>query len=91
MLKFKGCQNFRQRLLCSTLSGRPIRIDNIRAEDENPGLRDFEASFLRLLEKLTNGCSVEINETGNMLTALTAQRQCSKFRQVVDSLHLGLP
>lgn len=64
MLKFKGCQNFRQRLVCSTLSGRAIRIDDIRSDDQNPGLRDFEASLLRLLEKLTNGCVVEINETG---------------------------
>ncbi|PNH12636.1 putative RNA 3'-terminal phosphate cyclase-like protein [Tetrabaena socialis] len=68
MLRFKGCQHFRQRLVCSTLSGRPIRIDDIRAADpESPGLRDFEASFLRLLEKLTNGCAVEINETGTSL------------------------
>lgn len=68
MLRFKGSQHFRQRLVCSTLSGRPIRIDDIRAADpENPGLRDFEASFLRLLEKLTNGCVVEINETGTSL------------------------
>ena len=64
MLRFKGSQNFRQRLLFATLSGRPLRIDEIRADDSNPGLRDFEASFLRLLEKLTNGCVVEINETG---------------------------
>lgn len=64
MLKFRGCQNFRQRLLLSTISGRAIRIDDIRSQDENPGLRNFEASFLRLLEKLTNGCAVEINETG---------------------------
>ncbi|GIL72254.1 hypothetical protein Vretimale_443 [Volvox reticuliferus] len=68
MLKFRGCQHFRQRLVCSTLSGRAIRIDDIRAADpESPGLRDFEASFLRLLEKLTNGCLVEINETGTSL------------------------
>ncbi|GLI64197.1 hypothetical protein VaNZ11_007389 [Volvox africanus] len=68
MLKFRGCQHFRQRLVCSTLSGRAIRIDDIRAADpESPGLRDFEASFLRLLEKLTNGCVVEINETGTSL------------------------
>jgi RNA 3'-terminal phosphate cyclase-like protein len=64
MLRFKGSQSFRQRLVCATLSGRQIRIDDIRVADENPGLRDFEACFLRLLEKLTNGCSVEINETG---------------------------
>jgi RNA 3'-terminal phosphate cyclase len=64
MLRFKGSENFRQRLVCSTLSGKPIRIDDIRSGDENPGLRDYEASFLRLIEKITNGCIVEINETG---------------------------
>ena len=63
-LRFHGSQHFRQRLACATLSGRTIRIDNIRARDENPGLRDYEASLLRLLEKITNGCVVEINETG---------------------------
>ena len=32
------------------------------------GLRDFEASFLRLLEKITNGCKIEINMTGTALS-----------------------
>lgn len=64
MLKFKGCQHFRQRLIAATLAGRAIRIDEIRARQQNPGLQDFEACLLRLLEKLTNGCVVEINETG---------------------------
>ena len=63
-LRFRGSGHFRQRLACATLSGRTIRIDDIRARDENPGLRDYEASLLRLLEKVTNGCVVEINETG---------------------------
>jgi hypothetical protein len=64
MLRFRGCQHFRQRLLLSTLSGKAMRIDDIRVNDQSPGLRDYEASLLRLLEKLTNGCLVEINETG---------------------------
>ena len=64
MLKFKGSQHFRQRLVCATLSGRPIRIDGIREQDENPGVRDYEACLLRLIEKVTDGCVVEINETG---------------------------
>ena len=63
-LRFRGSGHFRLRLACATLSGRTIRIDDIRARDENPGLRDYEASLLRLLEKVTNGCVVEINETG---------------------------
>lgn len=67
MLRFKGSQQFRQRLVFSTLSGHPIRIDDIRTRDASPGLRDYEASLLRLLEKLTNGCVVEINETGALI------------------------
>jgi len=42
-------------------------VDDIRASDENPGLRDYEASALRLLDKLTNGMAVEINESGTAL------------------------
>ena len=66
MLRLKGSQHLRQRLVLATVSGKAIRIDDIRAKDLNPGLRDFEASFLRLLEKLTDGCLVEINETGGI-------------------------
>ena len=64
MLKYKGSQQFRQRILLATLSGRPVRIDGIRENHEQVGLRDFEASFLRLLEKVVNGCEIVINETG---------------------------
>eukprot|EP00193_Tetraselmis_chui_P022696 CAMPEP_0177796560 /NCGR_PEP_ID=MMETSP0491_2-20121128/26842_1 /TAXON_ID=63592 /ORGANISM="Tetraselmis chuii, Strain PLY429" /LENGTH=335 /DNA_ID=CAMNT_0019319487 /DNA_START=38 /DNA_END=1041 /DNA_ORIENTATION=- len=67
MLKFKGSANFRQRLVLATVSGRQLRIDDIRADDERPGLRDYEASLLRLIEKITDGCAVEINETGTRL------------------------
>ncbi|KAI3429824.1 hypothetical protein D9Q98_010137 [Chlorella vulgaris] len=67
MLRFRGSQCFRQRIVCATIAGKPIRIDDIRSDDENPGLRDYEASLLRLLEKITNGCIIEINETGTSL------------------------
>lgn len=67
MLRFRGSNHFRLRLVLSCLTGRPVRIEEIRADDEAPGLRTFEASFLRLVEKVSNGCVVEINETGAML------------------------
>ncbi|KAL0039835.1 hypothetical protein WJX77_009421 [Trebouxia sp. C0004] len=67
VLNFRGSQHFRQRLVCSTLSGKSICIRDIRAKDQDPGVRDYEASLLRLLEKITNGCVVEINETGTTL------------------------
>jgi RNA 3'-terminal phosphate cyclase len=72
VLRFEGSTHFRQRLVCSTLSGRPIRIDNIRGQDQAPGLRDFEACLLRLFEKITDGCVVEINETGALSCSIMA-------------------
>lgn len=48
----------------ATLSNKRCIIDNIRPADDNPGLRDHEASFLRLLDKISNGCKIEINHTG---------------------------
>jgi len=66
-IAFRGATNFRNRLICATLSGKAIRIDDIRPFDQNPGVRDYEASLLRLLEKITNGCIVKINATGTSL------------------------
>lgn len=66
-LQFSGCMQLRQRVALATLSGKTIRIKDIRYRDEKPGLRPEEANFLRLIEKLTNGCVIEINETGTSL------------------------
>jgi RNA 3'-terminal phosphate cyclase-like protein len=83
MLRFRGSQQFRQRLVLATLTGRTIRIDAIRdgsgegagdnaastsTSHQGPrGLRPHEASLLRLIEKISSGCVVEINETGTAL------------------------
>lgn len=83
MLRFRGSQQLRQRLVLATLTGRTIRIDGIRdgsggegGEDGGGGphdsggprgLRAHEASLLRLIEKISSGCVVEINETGTSL------------------------
>jgi len=66
-LEYEGTANFRARLVLSCLSARPVRIRAIRPDDESPGLSSFEASFVRLLDKLTNGTHVEINETGTQI------------------------
>jgi len=66
-LRFEGCRQFRQRLTFATLARKRLRVDNIRHLDEEPGLQDFEASYLRLLDSLTNGSKLEINETGTCL------------------------
>ncbi|RYG59644.1 hypothetical protein EON64_20030 [archaeon] len=60
-LRFSGSAMFRERLVVSLLSRKPLVISNIRSNVEaDPGLRDFEANFLRLLEKITDGKSGEV-------------------------------
>ncbi|KAL0946638.1 hypothetical protein HGRIS_012834 [Hohenbuehelia grisea] len=67
VLQFSGHQHLRHRLVLSILSGKPVKIDKIRSDDKNPGLRDYEISLLRLLEKVTNGTVIEISVTGTAL------------------------
>lgn len=66
-ITFEGTRNFRHRLVLATLAGTHIRITKIRSADVNPGLRDHEVSFLRLLEAITNGSHIEISYTGTTL------------------------
>ncbi|XP_022317975.2 RNA 3'-terminal phosphate cyclase-like protein [Crassostrea virginica] len=67
LITFEGCNYFRQRLILATLSGKTVRIKKIRSKEDDPGLKDFEASFIRLLDKLTNGSNIIVNETGTSI------------------------
>ncbi|KAI2629766.1 18S rRNA biogenesis protein [Hypoxylon sp. NC1633] len=68
-LRFTGHKSFTQRLVLSTLTGRPIHISKIRSNSPtNPGLAPHEVSFLRLLEAVTNGSSMQISYTGTTIT-----------------------
>ena len=68
-LKFDdGAVQFRLRLVVSLFCGRPVLIRNIRADDTAaPGLRPYEVSFLRLIDRVTNGSKMEINATGTQV------------------------
>lgn len=67
-LRFKTQKAFCHRLVLSTLTGRAVRISEIRPSSHtNPGLAPHEISFLRLLEAVTNGSFVEISYTGTTL------------------------
>lgn len=66
---FVGSAHFRHRLVLSTLSSTPVRITKIRENDsQTPGLSPSEISFIRLLDKVTSGAVIQINETGTTLT-----------------------
>ena len=45
VLRLKGSEHFRQRIVCSTLSARPIVIEDIRSDTEEPGLRGEQPHF----------------------------------------------
>ncbi|XP_008805071.2 probable RNA 3'-terminal phosphate cyclase-like protein [Phoenix dactylifera] len=66
-MRLKGSHHLRQRLVLATLSATPIVVEEIRADDSSPGLRSHEVSLLRLVEKVSDDCTVEINETGTKL------------------------
>ena len=64
-LKFTGSKYLIQRLVLATLTGRPVRVSQIRASSHTaPGLAPHEVSFLRLLESITNGSHIEFSYTG---------------------------
>eukprot|EP00040_Diaphanoeca_grandis_P015053 m.76598 g.76598 ORF g.76598 m.76598 type:complete len:362 (+) comp24918_c0_seq1:207-1292(+) len=66
---FNGTERFRQRLVLATLSAKPVRFENIRTDDADAvGLKDYEVSFMRLIDKLTNGSVVSINHTGTTVS-----------------------
>eukprot|EP00633_Aureoumbra_lagunensis_P002226 CAMPEP_0197288450 /NCGR_PEP_ID=MMETSP0890-20130614/5543_1 /TAXON_ID=44058 ORGANISM="Aureoumbra lagunensis, Strain CCMP1510" /NCGR_SAMPLE_ID=MMETSP0890 /ASSEMBLY_ACC=CAM_ASM_000533 /LENGTH=422 /DNA_ID=CAMNT_0042759187 /DNA_START=12 /DNA_END=1280 /DNA_ORIENTATION=- len=67
VIRLRGGREFRARLVMSILSKRRITITGIREAEEEPGLGRDEASFVRLLDKLTSGSRVEINQTGSAL------------------------
>ncbi|CAH2002612.1 unnamed protein product [Acanthoscelides obtectus] len=88
-LLYKGSNFFRQRLVLSVLSGKPVQITEIRTLDDEPGLREFEVSLIRLLDKVTNGTVIELNETGTsvyfqpgLLFGGTIQHDCSLQRGI---------
>jgi len=87
--EYKGSNFLRQRLVLATITGKGVRISNIRTRDDDPGLQEAEAGFVRLLDKMTNGSKIEVNETGTRLTYEPGvliggriEHQCSLLRGV---------
>ncbi|KAG8222529.1 hypothetical protein J437_LFUL004565 [Ladona fulva] len=66
-VKFEGSNFLRQRLILSLLSGKPIKVTRIRCSEDTPGLNEAEVSLIRLIDKITNGSIISVNETGTEL------------------------
>eukprot|EP00667_Euglena_gracilis_P016243 EG_transcript_16968 len=62
-----GARFLRQNLILATLSGRPLEVTDIRPKAVPPGLQGHEANLLKLLDRATNGCRIEINDVGTAI------------------------
>ena len=62
--KIPGSNYFRLKIAYSLLLNKPIEICNIREDSITPGLTEYEISFLKLINAITNGTKFEINKTG---------------------------
>lgn len=49
LLTFEGHNYLRQRLILATLSGKPLRINKIRSDDQDPGLRGNQKELVHLI------------------------------------------
>jgi 18S rRNA biogenesis protein RCL1 len=71
------------------LSGKPVRIKEIRSQDDEPGLKEYEVNLIRLLDKITNGSRIEVSETGTslyyqpgLLYGGTVNHECCKQKAI---------
>jgi RNA 3'-terminal phosphate cyclase-like protein len=67
LVQFTGHRHLTTRLLLATLTGRPVRISQIRSTSTNPGLTRHETNFIRLLDAVTNGSQIQFSMTGTTL------------------------
>lgn len=88
-MEYEGCNFFRQRVILATVSGKTLKIRNIRSKEEHPGMKEFEASFIRLMDKITNGTKIVISTTGTsllyqpgLLIGGTIEHECNVQRSV---------
>ena len=64
LLTFEGCTYFRQRLVLSTLSSRPVRIARVRGDADEPGLRGLSIyTEGSLPTKFTTQGFIQLGET----------------------------
>ncbi|VDD75273.1 unnamed protein product [Mesocestoides corti] len=59
-----GSSAFRQKILLSVITNQAIRVKNIRSRSKNPGVTASEVDFLKLINAISNGAVVKINDTG---------------------------
>ena len=62
-----GDSNFKQYLILSLISQRQVIFKDIQSSSVNPGLTNYQQNLLKLIQKVANGCKLNINKTGTRL------------------------
>ena len=83
IVRLQGADHFRQRVILSILSAKVLRIDEIRSNEERPGLTDYEANFLRLVSKITNGTYVFFIFSQNLLINVLNNKVKNRYMCIV--------
>ncbi|KAA0192956.1 RNA 3'-terminal phosphate cyclase [Fasciolopsis buskii] len=63
----KNADNFRVKLALSLISQKGIEIVEIRHRSMQPGVTNAEVSLLRLIDEISNGTMIKINDTGTVV------------------------
>ena len=53
--------------ILTSLSGKPVKISEIRTDELNPGITEYEMRLFKLIEIITNGSLIDINVTGTQV------------------------
>ena len=68
--ELQGSNLFRLKIAYSFILNRPIKLSNIRPDSTNPGMTQYEISFLKLVSEISNGTKININQTGTGFTLI---------------------
>lgn len=64
-LEFRGSNHIKTKLILATISGKAIKITDIRKD--SGGLKEFEVNLIRLIDKITNGTQIKLSPSGTEL------------------------
>jgi RNA 3'-terminal phosphate cyclase-like protein len=82
-----GAAYFRYKIALATLTGAKLKLTDIRSEDINPGLTEYEANFLQLIQEITDGALVKINKTGTKVEYVPGAISNHNGVEVVHECH----
>ncbi|KAF0992027.1 hypothetical protein HZS_4708 [Henneguya salminicola] len=66
-IEIYGSSNFRHVLALSILSQKPVKILDIRSNNIEIGITEYETNLLQLIDKIMNGSTIEISSDGTSL------------------------